>query len=246
MPGGIWSADRHIPLLRWEGNLQLSQIESVVSASVSPSGHGCIWYANKKATQKVWKVNQTGSTITSWAAPGAATEGLTVNKDGCIWASDNSIDKITKYNQSGSAITSFSTPGTLPTGLTIADDGCLWNNDYIDDKTYKLNQTGSAISSFATPVDRPSGLTINKAGCLWMSTLTGPKIYKINQSGSAISSFDYGQGGLTIDTNATLWNARNIIKDPGEIHHIGLTGSLISSFTSASLSAGIGIDDRLN
>jgi hypothetical protein len=96
-------------------------------------------------TNKIYKLDLSGTIIASFDSPGPYPEGLAF--DGTyLWNADYSTNTIYKLDLSGTIIDSFDSPGPSPQGLTF-DGTYLWNADASDDKIYKWVRQGVTIGS---------------------------------------------------------------------------------------------------
>jgi len=193
----------------WLGRGEIESYDIIDSPGTNPRGLAWdgeyLWHADD-STDKIYKLNTSGTVISSFSSPGDNPQGLTWDGE-YLWHAVLSTDKIYKLNTSGTVISSFSSPGTSPRGLTW-DGEYLWHADDSTDKIYKLNTSGTVISSFSSPNTYPIGLTWD-GEYLWNVDGDTDKIYKLNTSGTVILSFSSPGTypvGLTWD-GEYLWNS---------------------------------------
>ena len=166
---------------------------SVTSNEVQGVGidsDGCIWAVGRGGTEKISKLNQSGTEVSSWSRT-SDCRGLGVDANDCIWVSGNPGPAGTLYkcNQSGSVISSFAGGNHGVEGIGFDSDGCVWFNMLGTNKVYKSTEAGSLISSWAAPSSDSRGMTLDSDGCIWLNDVGTDKHYKINQAGSIVSSF---------------------------------------------------------
>lgn len=82
--------------------------KSFASPSTSPRGVGldsdnCIWNVDG-GTDKIYKLDQTGSVVTSFASPGGGPYGVGVDSGDCIWNADLAANRIYRLDQTGSIV----------------------------------------------------------------------------------------------------------------------------------------------
>jgi len=61
---------------------------------------GCIWNADS-GTGKIYKMDQTGSIVSSFVSPSSSPEGIGFDADDSIWHVDSGTTKIYKMDQQG-------------------------------------------------------------------------------------------------------------------------------------------------
>ena len=136
---------------------------------------------------KIYKWDNSGTTVNSFDSPGSAPIGLAAG-DGYLWISDTDEKKIYKLDSEGILLASFDTPGTRPTGLAC-NGTSLWIADADEKKIYELDKDGTVLGSFDAPGNFPTGLA-SDGTYLWMADADERKIYKADTDGTVLASFD--------------------------------------------------------
>jgi len=196
----------------------------------------CIWHTDIHS-DKIYKSNQLGVVLSSFASPNEMPQGLGSDSNDCIWNISDIDDVIYKLNQSGSIVSSFASKDLEPTGLGVDSNDCIWRAGTHDDDIVQFDQSGKPISSFASPGDNPQGIGFDSNDCIWHGdpSYFPTKILKLNQSGTIISSFAVASyasiTGVGVDSNDCIWYAR---RDTDKIYQVNQSGSAISNFNSPS------------
>ncbi|MEE4358663.1 MAG: choice-of-anchor D domain-containing protein [Desulfococcaceae bacterium] len=167
-----------------------------------------LWITDFYFSDKIFKLDTRGNTISSFSSPGRSPMGLTY--DGTyLWNLDSDDMKIYQLDKNGNIISSFSiSEGEYAGGLTY-DETYLWHSNRSDKKIYQTDTSGNIISSINSPGDSPAGMTYD-GRYLWIANWYSPaKIYQMEINGNVVNEFDApgnNAKGMTFD-GEFLWLA---------------------------------------
>lgn len=196
MPGSLWvvsgsyyNKTTYLDLYETtrDGSITSSFDTHNFAAGVGLNQQDSIWHSYNQSS--IYKFDQSGSVLKSFASPSNRPWGVATDTDDCIWNVQSCLYSIYKFDESGSTITTFSDVASGPRGLGITPDECLWHADSDSSSIYKFDQSGSVLKSFASPSAYPTGVGGDSDGCLWIADSQTAMVYKTNQDGSEIASF---------------------------------------------------------
>lgn len=120
--------------------------------------------------------------------------GITVDRQGVLYVTDDFPDRIVKLTGDGDVITSWPTVGANPTGIEITPAGELYACNFDSNNVQTYSNNGTAEHSFPT-AERPSGLAIGPGGVVYVVPFSEAAVQIFNLAGDLIgrwSGFQYG------------------------------------------------------
>ncbi|MEW6510431.1 MAG: YCF48-related protein [Bacteroidota bacterium] len=180
-------------------------LDSFPSPGLSPRGlafDGTNLWCSETYGQLIYKLSDSGSTISSFASPGTTPTGLAW--DGAnLWNADLGGAQIYKLSPTGSVLSSFASPGSTPSGLTWDGTG-LWNSDIGTDTLWRLSTTGGVLASVTAPGTYHYGMAWDGQS-LYLVDVDALLIYRMDPGGNVL---DYYSVPGTFP-NGLAWDGAN-------------------------------------
>ncbi len=111
--------------------------------------------------------------------------GVTVQRDGTLWALRHPSDVQTTQSSTAEAITEFVVPTakSSATGITASADNTLWFTERQSNKIGQITAGGVVDYAIRTANSQPTSIAMGSDGALWFTESAGNRIGRITTSG---------------------------------------------------------------
>ena len=118
---------------------------------------------------------------------------LTIGRDGCLLATDNSNKEVCVLDRTGQIVKHFEVSKASMYGIAEMQDGNIAVSDYYRNCIQVYTANGQFVQQFDVR-GRPSGLAVNGRGQLFVAEASGHKVSVFNQNGCQYSFGSKGGG----------------------------------------------------
>jgi sugar lactone lactonase YvrE len=226
---------------------------------VSPDGTGNV-VVLVRAAPYFRVFNREGKFIKAWGEPGLfqTAHGLSFDRDGFIWATDNAGHAVYKFSSDGKLLMTLGKRGTAgndasrdlfnqPSAIFIAANGDIYVADgYVNSRIVHFSKDGEFISiiggakgSGPGQLQLVHGIAVDSKGRIIVGDSDNKRISVFDKDGKFVETWPFpSRGGLLIMADDTVYSsdvnlgAINIIKD----------GKLVDSIPGLGRPHGIGLD----
>jgi streptogramin lyase len=170
---------------------------------------GNIWVDNI-TTNNVTKLNQSGTTLGTFALPGGANpRGIAIDGSGNLWVVNTGLGSLSELSPSGATMNTI--PGTAGFDLAFDQSGNLW---YTASSTVvKINPfSGGTIGTYTTGGTGAFGMSIDGQGNVWVTNTAGASVLcELNTSGTLVGTYSTSgvTGGVITDSSGNVWMTNN-------------------------------------